>query len=106
MSSTYKLFILPLRIDPVVKRKEEYDDEFLCANGLAKTKRLLFRLYFLYDKNFRIFEKTKSKIKYPDCNSAIKPVPHSNKYPISEPPSVLTAFDSESEAILASQLKQ
>ena len=70
----------------------------LVANGLARIRRSLFRLLFLYDKNFRIFEKTKSKIKYPDCDSVIKPVPHSNKYPIPEPPSVLTAFDSESEA--------
>ena len=67
----------------------------LVANGLARI-RSLFRLLFLYDKNCRISEKT--KIKYPDCDSVIKPVPHSNKYPVPKPPSALTAFDSESEA--------
>ena len=63
----------------------------LCPNGLARTKRSLFQIS-------RFLKKTKSKIKYPDCDSAITLVPHSNKYPVPEPPSVLTGFDSESEA--------
>ena len=54
--------------------------------------------YFCMTKISGVSKKTKSEIKYPDCDSAIKPVPHSNKYPVSEPLSVLTAFDSESEA--------
>ena len=54
--------------------------------------------YFWMTKISGFLKKTKSKIKYPDCNSAIKPVPYSNKYPVPEPLSVLPAFDSESEA--------
>ena len=46
-------------------------------------------------------KKTKSKIKYPNCESAIKPepVPHSSEYPVLEPSSVPTGFNSESDTI-------
>ena len=53
--------------------------------------------YFSMTKIPGFSKKTKSKIKYPNCDSATKPVPHSLLYPVPDPPSIQTAFDSESE---------
>jgi len=53
--------------------------------------------YFCMTKISGFSKKTKSKIIYPNCDSEIKPIPHSSEYPVPEPPSVLTTYDSESE---------
>ena len=63
---------------------------------LARTKDHFSNYYFCMTIITRFSKNAKSKIKYPDCNSAIKSISHSNKYPV--PESVLTVFDSESEA--------
>ena len=44
------------------------------------------------------FSKTKSKIKYPDCVSAIKSVPRSAEYAVPKPQSVVSTFDSVTES--------
>ena len=43
-------------------------------------------------------KKTKSKIMYPDCTSAIKPMPHNTEHPVPDPPAEIIPFHSESEA--------
>ena len=40
----------------------------------------------MHDSHQRIFSKNKSKISYPVCKSAIKPVPHSSDLPVPQPP--------------------
>ena len=52
--------------------------------------------YFCMTKISRFSKKTRSQIKYPDCLSAIKSVPHSLEYPVPQPPSEV-ALDLESE---------
>ena len=43
-------------------------------------------------------KKTKLKIIYPDCTSAIKPMPHNTEHPVPDPPAEIIPFHSESEA--------
>ena len=43
-------------------------------------------------------KKTKPKIIYPDCASAIKPMPHNTEHPVPGPPADIMPFHSESEA--------
>ena len=54
--------------------------------------------YFCTTKISGFSKKSKSEIKYPNCVSAIKPVPHSAEYAVSTPPSIVSTFDSETES--------
>ena len=54
--------------------------------------------YFCMTKISGFSKKSKSKVKYPNCISAIKPVPHSDEHPVPEPPSQPSELDSKSEA--------
>ena len=54
--------------------------------------------YFCMTKISGFSKKTKSKIKYPDCSSAIKPMPHNTEHPVPELPAEIMPFHSESEA--------
>ena len=94
MDSACKLFILLLVLIQWLNGKKKKIG-FCVAMVWREQKNHISDCYFCMTKISGVSKKTKSKIKYPDCDSAIKPVPHSNKYPVPEPPSVLTAFDSE-----------
>ena len=54
--------------------------------------------YFCMIKISGFSKKTKSKIKYPDCSSAIKLMPYNTEHPVPEFPAEIMPFHSESEA--------
>ena len=59
---------------------------------------MLISLQTATNKYQKIFKKKQVNNKYPDCISAIKPVPHSKEVPIPSPPS--TSALSEDAPIL------
>ena len=110
MVPSYKLQCLQHTVAAMASWEKE-ENALWCSDGLARTSRSLYRLFGLTN-NLRILpnklfcltnikgqtkhcltnikgfsRKNKSKIKYPDCKSALKPVPHSSEVPIPSPPS-------------------
>ena len=85
-----------LAIDQVVALKKKI--MFCVPMVWREQKDYLTDCYFCMIKVSEFSKKIKSKIKYLDCFSALKLVPHIAKYAVPESPSVASTFDSEAES--------
>ena len=69
---------------------------FCYINGVAEPTNHVFDCYFCMTNIAGFSNKNKSKIVYPDCKSAIKPVPHNMEMPIPVPPSASAVKEDDS----------
>ena len=78
------------------ERKKNEEIKFYMTVVWREQKNHLTNCYFCMTKISGFSKKTRSQIKYPNCPSAIKRVPHSLHYSAPQPPSIVT-FDSKYE---------